>query len=498
MTGAKMAFVTGPTPLVEERLFIGGKLRPAANGRVFDNISPVTEQKIGVAADGNADDMREAIGAARIAYDTTDWSQNHAFRAQCLRQLHEALVKHASAFRATMRDEIGATESSLQMAIYDAPLGTLLYAAHLAETFEWEKDIGTGADWGAAAKRILVREGAGVAACITPWNAPMQVNIAKIGPALAAGCTVVLKPAPDTPWSGLVLGKLVAEETDIPLGVFNVVTTNDNAVAQILAEDPRVDIVSFTGSTKVGQLLMAVGAQTVKRVFLELGGKSPFIMLDDAELDQNIVVCSYMITAQAGQGCSINTRMLVHRSIYQDVLARVKATIASVTYGDPAELSNYMGPVINARQHARVLGIIERAKAEGIPLLCGGGRPAHLEKGYFVEPTVFYDVDPKSFLAQEEIFGPVLAIIPFDTDDEAIEIANNTVYGLAGTVLSRDLPRARKLARRIRSGVVNINNGTYYNPSVPFGGYKQSGLGREMGEMGFEEFTEVKIISEDL
>jgi aldehyde dehydrogenase (NAD+) len=484
--------------LIEERLFINGKLRQANGGRTYPNINPATEEVIGQAADANAEDMLEAIGAAREAYDHTRWSQDHALRAKCLRELHAALVKNASGIRAAIRAEVGATEVSLQSALFDAPLGILLYAAHLAETFEWEKELPAAGEWGFASKRVLVREGMGVAACITPWNAPMQVNLAKVAFALAAGCTVILKAAPDTPWSALVLGQLASKETSIPPGVLNVVTTSDNNVAQILAEDPRVDVVSFTGSTAVGRQLMAVGAKTVKRVFLELGGKSPCIMLDDAEIDNNVALCAYMATIQAGQGCSINTRLLVHRSIYTEVLQKLKAVYTTIKYGDPADVENYMGPLINAKQHERVLGMIERAKAEGVKLLLGGGRPAHLPKGYYVEPTVFYDVDPNSFIATEEVFGPVLVVIPFDTDDEAVEISNNSIYGLAGTVLSRNLPRARALARRIHSGVVNINGGMYYNPAVPFGGYKQSGLGREMGELGFEEYTQVKVISEDL
>jgi aldehyde dehydrogenase (NAD+) len=489
---------TAKEMLIEERLLIGGTLRQAEGGRTYPNISPVTEEVIGKAADATAADMDAAIAAARLAFDTTSWSRDHAFRAKCLRQLHAALQKHAGGIRASQLAEVGACEVSLSSALFDMALAALPYAAHLADTYQWEKPMDTGADWGLPSKRVAVREATGVAACITPWNAPMQVNLAKISFALAAGCTVVLKPAPDTPWGGLLLGKLAVEETEIPAGVFNVVTTQDNAVAQILAEDPRVDVVSFTGSTGVGRHLMAVGAKTIKHVFLELGGKSSFIMLDDAEIDQNVMICAFQATTQAGQGCSINTRLLAHRSIYPEVLEKIKAMYGNIKYGDPADTTNHMGPLINAKQHERVLGLIERAKADGNKVLVGGGRPAHLLKGYFVEPTVFFDVDPESFISKEEVFGPVLCVIPFDTDDEAIEIANNTIYGLAGTVLSRDVARANRVARRIRSGVVNVNGGMYYNPSVPFGGYKQSGLGREMGEMGFEEYTELKIISEDL
>jgi aldehyde dehydrogenase (NAD+) len=266
----------------------------------------------------------------------------------------------------------------------------------------------------------------------------------------------------------------------------------------MLAEDPRVDVISFTGSTVIGRHLMALGAQTIKRVFLELGGKSSYILFDDADLDANVGMCSFQAVMQAGQGCSINTRLLVQRGVYDEVLDRLVAQYANVSYGDPADPKNIMGPLINARQRDRVMAYIEKGKQEGARLLVGGNRPSHLPKGFFVEPTVFADVDPDSTIATEEIFGPVLCVIPFDTEEEAISIANNTVYGLAGTIATADLERAHRVARRVRSGVLNINGGIYYNPSVPFGGFKQSGLGREMGELGFEEYTEPKVICEDI
>lgn len=487
-----------PSMMIEERLFIAGKLRPATGGATFQNLNPATEEILGVAANGTAADMDEAIGAARAAFDAGRWSADPALRARCLRQLHAALKNHAAEIRETLRAEVGACEISLASAMFDMALGILPYSAHLAETFRWETDLGPASEWGMPSRRTLIREPAGVAACITPWNVPMQVNLAKVGPALAAGCTVVLKPAPDTPWSGALLGRLVAEETDIPAGVFNVVNTADNRVAQMLAEDPRVDVISFTGSTQVGRLLMSLGAQTIKRVFLELGGKSAYIVCDDANLDANAFMCGFQATVQAGQGCSINTRLLVQRSVYPQMVEKVTAFYRNIKFGDPADPKTHMGPVINAKQRDRILAYIEKGKAEGARLLVGGGRPAHLPKGYFVEPTLFADVDPRSTIATEEIFGPVLCMMPFDTDEEAIEIANSTIYGLAGTVASTDLERARRIARRIRSGVMNVNGGIYYNPAVPFGGFKQSGVGREMGELGLEEYTEVKVLCEDL
>ncbi|WP_248818009.1 aldehyde dehydrogenase family protein [Frankia sp. AgB32] len=481
---------------VEERLYIGGKLREAASGRTYENVNPATEEVIGVAADGSAEDILAAIDAARTAFDEGSWASDPVFRARCLRQLHAALTKHADGVRAAIRAEVGATAMGLATAQFDGALTNLTFAADLAESFEYVRDLGVGESMGMQSRRWQHREPAGVVACITPWNAPLQVNLAKAAFALAAGCTVVLKPAPDTPWSGTLLGALAATETDLPAGVFNVVTTTDNTVAQILAEDPRVDVVSFTGSTGVGRHLMAVAAATVKRVFLELGGKSAWIVCDDADLDANAMMVAYQALAQSGQGCSINTRILVQRPVYDQFLEKLTETYRGMKVGDPADSDNYMGPLINARQRERVLDYIEIGKNEGARLLIGGGRPADLPRGYYVEPTIFADVDPDSRIAQEEIFGPVVVIIPFDTDDEAVAIANSTIFGLAGSVASASSERAHAIARRIRSGVVNVNGGSYYSSEVPFGGYKQSGIGREMGTLGFEEYTEVKIISE--
>jgi aldehyde dehydrogenase (NAD+) len=482
-------------PLVEERLYIGGVLRSAEGGKVFDNVSPVTEQVIGVCADASGRDMEDAVAAARVAFDEESWWRDHDFRARCLRQLHAALERHAPAIKETIRAEVGATEGSLQGVQFDTSIRHLLYAADLVEHYEWEKDLGPSDFLGIPTRRTLRREAAGVAGCITPWNAPMQVNLAKLSAALGAGCTAILKPAPDTPWTATVLGRLAAEETDMPAGVLNVVPTSDNAVAQKLAEDRRVDVVSFTGSTAVGRHLMAVAAPTVKKVFLELGGKSACIVCDDAPLDEVAMFAAFGSCAQAGQGCSINTRLLVQRGVYPEMVDKVKTAFESVVYGDPADPAVYMGPLINRRQHERVLSYIELGQAEGARLVTGGHRPGAMESGYFVEPTVFADVDPRSRLAQEEIFGPVLCIIPFDDDDEAVEIANGTIYGLAAQVESGSLVRAEAMAHRLRAGSVNVNGGLYHAPDAPFGGYKQSGTGREMGVLGFDEYTEVKLLA---
>jgi aldehyde dehydrogenase (NAD+) len=321
-----------------------------------------------------------------------------------------------------------------------------------------------------------------------------MLNLSKLTPALAAGCTAVLKPAPDTPYSATWIGKLVAEETDIPAGVFNVVTAADPAATgEVLTGSPLIDMISFTGSTAVGKRIAARGGETLKRVFLELGGKSANIVLDDADF-ASVLPSTGMVCMHSGQGCAITTRLLLPRSRYDEGVELTKAAFESFPYGDPTDLNNMAGPLINARQRERVLGYIETGKAEGARCLVGGGPATQFEKGYFVQPTLFVDVDPGATIAQEEIFGPVLVVIPYEGDDDAVRIANNSRYGLSGSVSSGSLDRAMGVARRIRTGTVSVNGGAWFGPDSPFGGYKESGLGREHGVEGFEEYLETKTL----
>jgi aldehyde dehydrogenase (NAD+) len=343
-------------------------------------------------------------------------------------------------------------------------------------------------------QRRVIREAVGVCALITPWNFPFMLNLSKLVPALMAGNTAILKAAPDTPWSATWIGKLVADETDVPAGVLNIITARDPAeVGDVLTGDPRVDLVSFTGSTGVGKRIMARSAESLKKVFLELGGKSANIILDDADFAA-VVPGGSAICIHAGQGCALTTRMLLPRSRYEEGVELLKAAFVNLPYGDPTDIRNLMGPVINARQRERVLAYIEKGKAEGARLLVGGGRPKHLPKGYFVEPTLFVDVAPDATIAQEEIFGPVLAVIPYEGDDDAVRIANNSRYGLSGAVQSRNLDRAMAVAKRIRTGTMSVNGGIWFGPDTPFGGYRQSGIGREHGVEGFSEYLETKSI----
>jgi aldehyde dehydrogenase (NAD+) len=476
------------------QMLIDGKLVDAEGGRTYANVNPATEEVIGQAADATLSDADSAISAARRAFDENSWSSDLAFRARCMRQLKTALEKHRESLRAQLVAEVG-TPIQLTYAVQqDSCIEDMEWDIEVAEKFEWERELGVHEFFGVKSQRLVIHEPIGVCALITPWNFPFMLNMAKLVPSLMAGNTAVLKAAPDTPWSATAIGKLVAEETDLPAGVLNVVTSSDPAeVGDALTGDARVDLVSFTGSTAVGKHIMARGAETLKRVFLELGGKSANIILEDADF-ATVVPGGAAVCMHAGQGCALPTRMLLPRSRYEEGVELLKAAFEAVPYGDPSDIQNSMGPLINARQRDRVLAYIEKGKAEGGRLLVGGGRPAHLDKGYFVEPTLFVDVDPDATIAQEEIFGPVLAVIAFDDDDDAVRIANNSRFGLSGAVTSGDFDRAMAVARRIRTGTLGVNGGNWFGPDTPFGGYRESGIGREHGVEGFAEYLETKSL----
>ncbi len=478
----------------ETRLLIDGRLVPARGGRSYENVNPATEEVIGRAADATPDDMDAAIAAARRAFDASEWSRDLALRARCLRQLHAALAKHREELRPQIVAEVG-TPILLTYAVQqDSAIQDMLWDVELAESYAWERELGVHELFGTKSRRRVVREPVGVAGLVTPWNFPFMLNLAKLVPALMAGNTAVLKAAPDTPWSASWIGRLAAEETEIPPGVLNVVTARDPAeIGDVLTADPRVDLVSFTGSTAVGKRIMERCAETLKRVFLELGGKSAHLILDDADFAR-VLPGAAMVCMHAGQGCAITTRLLLPRSRYAEGVGILEQAYRNIPYGDPMQPSNLMGPLINARQRERVLGYIEKGKAEGARLLVGGGRPRHLPKGWYVEPTLFVDVDPRSTIAQEEIFGPVLCVIPYSDDEDAVRIANDSRYGLSGAVASASLERAMAVARRIRTGTVGVNGGMWFAPDSPFGGYKQSGIGREHGVEGFEEYLQTKTI----
>jgi aldehyde dehydrogenase (NAD+) len=464
---------------------------------MFENINPATEESIGTTADCGQTEMDAAIAAARRAFDGTSWSTDHTFRVRCLRQLKEALTKNADELRAALVAEIGTPVALTHGPQLDVPVDGLGWVANLAANYAWEEDLGEAAPFGSRSRRRLWREPVGVVGAITPWNFPMQINLAKIGPALAAGCTVVLKPAPDSPWAATMLGRIAAEETDLPPGVLNVVPSSRHEVGAQLAADERVDMVSFTGSTATGRAVMIAGAANLKKVFLELGGKSALIALDDADLPTVAATAAFQITTHAGQGCAILSRLLLPRDRYEEGVAALVETLHGWPYGDPSDPATLMGPLISERQRNRVLAHLEKGLAEGAKVALGGGVPKHLPKGWFVEPTVLTDVGADTTVAQEEIFGPVICVIPYDGgDDEAVRVANNSRYGLSGGVISASADRARAVARKVRAGTFSINGGTYYGADMPFGGYRQSGVGRESGVAGFEEYLEIKAVAE--
>ncbi|BBY24381.1 aldehyde dehydrogenase [Mycobacterium stomatepiae] len=475
-------------------LFIDGKLSAGSAG-TFPTINPATEEVLGVAADANADDMSRAIEAARRAFDETDWSRNTELRVRCVRQLQAAMRQHLEELRDLTIAEVGAPRMLTGIAQLEVPVNDLSFAADTAESYEYNQDLGEAKPMGIPTRRTIAREAVGVVGAITPWNFPHQINLAKIGPALAVGNTVILKPAPDTPWCAAVLGELIAEHTDFPPGVINIITSSDHAVGAMLSKDPRVDMVSFTGSTATGRAVMSDGAATIKKVFLELGGKSAFIVLDDADLAGAVGVAGFSVCMHAGQGCAITTRLVVPRAKYDEAVSIAAATMGGIKAGDPTDPGTICGPVISARQRDRIQGYLDSAIAEGGTFVTGGGRPADREVGFFIEPTLIAGLGNDARVAQEEIFGPVLTVIAHDGDDDAVRIANDSAYGLSATVFGTDPERAARAAARVRAGTINVNGGVWYSADAPFGGYKQSGNGREMGLAGFEEYLETKTIA---
>jgi aldehyde dehydrogenase (NAD+) len=476
------------------RLYIDGQLRPARGDRTYPVESPLDGQVVAHAADADAADVEAAIAAARRAFDQTDWPDNLALRLDALRRWQQALKDLAETYRPQISAEVGCTLLLTHLIQLDMPIDMMTWTIDHAAAYEWERELGIGNVFGVQSQRTVVKEAAGVVGAIIPWNVPVQIALAKCTAALAAGCTVVLKSAPDTPLSSAFLGE-AAHLAGLPAGVLNVITSADKAAAgELLVADPQVDVISFTGSTGVGKKIMAAAAPTLKRVFLELGGKSANIVLDDAKfpqaLESGLAVCM-----NAGQGCAITTRMLVPRSRYDEALAILKQMFEAAPFGDADSMEQVMGSMVSKAQYERVMDYIEIGKAEGARLVAGG-EPAFPERGgYYIKPTLFADVDNAMRIAQEEIFGPVLVVIPYDDDDDAVRIANDSPYGLSGAIQSTNTQRAMAVARRIRTGTMSINKGVYFGADAPFGGYKHSGIGREMGAEGFDEFLQTKTIA---
>ena len=472
------------------RLLIDGRL--VETEKTFPVYNPATGALIEEAPDASVEDADRAVLAARRAFDETSWSTDLEFRVHCLRQLSAALKEHKEELRAITMAEAGHTFNLTEGPALEDPIRLVDYYADLVESQPLREELPAAELRGQTHRKWVEKEPAGVVSAIVAYNYPTQLALAKLAPALAAGCTVVLKAAPDDPLQTLWLGELIASETDIPAGVVNVLASSEVAVGEVLTSHPAVDMITFTGSTPVGRRIMEVASATLKRVFLELGGKSALIALDDADFDMVAIVAAMTIVSHSGQGCAITSRLLVPEAHKDEIVAKIAAILANVKQGDPADHENNVGPLISEKQRDKVDGYVRRALADGATLVTGGER---FGPGFFYTPTVLADVDPSSELAQDELFGPVLAVITYTDDDDAVRIANDSIFGLSGGVWGADEERAISVAKRIRTGTVSVNGGAWFGVDSPFGGYKQSGIGREMGAAGLDEFLERKTIA---
>ncbi|MGE2728294.1 aldehyde dehydrogenase family protein [Mycolicibacterium vaccae] len=482
------------TPLATRGLFIDGVWTDGVGDETLQVLNPATEETVAEVPQATPADVDAAVTAARRAFDEGPWpTMRPAERARILAAMADELDRRRAELVDLNVVEAGSTRMLADFLQVGTPIDHFRdMADRVLPQFPFEQPVppiyGNGIGQG-----VVVREAYGVAALITAFNFPFLLNLAKVGPALAAGCTAVLKSSPYTPLEALVLGE-VAEAAGLPPGTLNIVT-GDVAAGETLTRHPGVDIVSFTGSDTVGRKVYGQGAESIKKVVLELGGKSANILLDDADLDKAMEAVLGGFITHAGQGCALQTRILVHRSLHDDLVARIVGVLGFISVGDPADPATMVGPLIRAVQRERVEALIAAGVEEGAEIAYGGGRPAHLERGYFIEPTLFVGVDNKMRIAQEEFFGPVAVVIPFDDDDEAVRIANDSRYGLSGGVWSADPLRAAGVARRLRTGMVVINGGGGgLNPAAPFGGYKQSGIGREFGEYGLSEYLQHKTL----
>ena len=472
-----------PDVQLRHEIYVGGSWVRSAGTGTIDVVNPATEDVLAGVAEGTPDDVDRAVAAARATLP--GWSQTSVeARAKYLQRMTDGLQARAPEIAATIAREVGTPIGIAHLVQVGLP--TIVFASmpSILESFPFEEQVGNS---------LVVREPVGVVGCVTPWNYPLHQVAAKVAPALAAGCTVVLKPSEVAPLSAFALAE-IADEAGLPPGVLNLVTGLGPVVGEAIAAHPGVDMVSFTGSTRAGKRVSERAAATVKRVTLELGGKSPSVILDDADFERAVTGGVSSAFLNSGQTCIALSRMLVPRSRLAEVEGMARQAAEWYTLGDPFAEGTRLGPLTSEVQREKVLGYIRRGVEEGAKLVAGGVEPPQgMERGFFVRPTVFSEVRSEMTIAQEEIFGPVLSILPYDSEEEAVAIANDTVYGLFAAVWSGDPERAAAVARRIRAGQVEVNGGMF-NPLAPFGGYKQSGHGRELGRFGLEEFLEVKSL----
>lgn len=482
--------------LKEYQLFINGEFLPAAAGETFESINPYNQEVVARFARGRAADIDNAVAAARKAFDEGPWPKmSGEERGKYIKALADKLNEKS---KDLIPLEIADSGSTLKKAQGDlwVSANQMKYFSRLAST-KMDEPLEDLSKPGVS-KNFVIREPIGVCGQIIPWNFPLMMAVWKLGPALAAGCTVVLKPAEETPLTAMELAQII-QEVGIPPGVVNIVTGYGEEAGGPLALHPNVDKIAFTGSTEIGKLIMTEAAATMKRVTLECGGKSANIILEDADPSIAIDGALYAAFFHAGQCCTAGSRLLLPASKKDELLEQIVEKARQIRLGDPMDKNTDMGPVVSQKQFERVMSYIEKGKAEGAKLLLGGKKPtsSELEKGFFVEPTIFSDVDNRMTIAQEEIFGPVLSVIPYKSEAEAIKIANDSKYGLAGAVWSRNTEKATSIAKQLRTGTVWINEYHLVSEKAPFGGYKQSGIGRELGPESLHEYTEVKHIHVD-
>lgn len=485
--------MTSTTPVLEryEHLFVGGEWVPARSGRWISSIDPATEQVWAAVPEADASDVDAAVASARAALHGP-WSRHTpAQRGSLLLRLASLLRRDA--------DELAGIESRDNGKPVRDTRGEMVRAADWFTYFAGAADkiLGAQVPLGPTAHAYTRREPVGVVGAILPWNSPISLSSWKLAPALAAGNTVVLKPAELTPVSALHLARLVAE-AGFPAGVVNVVPGYGEVAGAALAGHPDVDKISFTGEHRTAQKIMAAAAGTLKRCSFECGGKSPYLVFDDADLGRALTVAVHSAFRSTGQSCSLASRIFVQRPAYEEFARGLAERAARIRVGHPLDPRTHIGPHTSSAQRDKTLSYVAAGRDAGFRLLTGGGRPAGFDRGYYVEPTVFADVDNSSRLAQEEVFGPVLAVIPFDTEDEAVAMANDSRYGLVGGLFTADVGRAHRVAAQLENGLVSVNTFRPIHPSLPYGGFKLSGLGRENGLAVLDEYTETKSVVVDL